>query len=101
MRNRYEIYYTVYMIYDDKTKHYRKKFDSYKDAVNFGKSKQLEDGTFTVQYHMKEIKIGKWIKHNCAEEVGDILIPNYECSLCHTWERKTSNYCPDCGHPMI
>lgn len=45
-------------------------------------------------------KRGKWIEHKHAEEYNGTLISNYECSVCHTWKRETSNYCPDCGRLM-
>lgn len=41
-----------------------------------------------------------WIKHEWAEENEGLLIPNYECSNCHTWKRESSDYCPDCGCKM-
>jgi len=44
---------------------------------------------------------GKWIEHEWAEESEGLLISNYECSKCHSWERKTSNYCPNCGAEMM
>lgn len=44
-----------------------------------------------------ERKTGKWIKHRYAEEAHGMLIDNYECSICHTRERKRSNFCPECG----
>lgn len=43
---------------------------------------------------------GEWIKHERAEEVEGLLISNYECSECHSWERNASNYCPNCGADM-
>jgi len=45
-----------------------------------------------------ERKTGRWIKH--AEEVGGILVRNYECSECNCWQAETSNYCPYCGAKM-
>lgn len=47
-----------------------------------------------------ERKPGKWIEHRWAEEENGLLIPNWECSLCGMWERKTSDYCPNCGAKM-
>lgn len=49
---------------------------------------------------MRLIRHGHWIEHEWAEEVEGLLISNYECSECHGWERKTSNYCPNCGAKM-
>ena len=46
------------------------------------------------------VRHGKWIKHEYAEESEGLLIPNYECSECHMWERKESDYCPNCGARM-
>lgn len=42
----------------------------------------------------------EWIEHERAEEVNGMLISNYECSYCHEWERKASDYCPNCGCRM-
>ena len=47
-----------------------------------------------------ERKTGRWIEHEWAEEVGGMLISNYECSKCHCWKRETSDFCPDCGADM-
>lgn len=47
-----------------------------------------------------ERKEAYWIKHEHAEESEGLLIPNYECSQCHNWERKDSDYCPYCGCKM-
>lgn len=47
-----------------------------------------------------ERKEAHWIKHEWAEESEGLLIPNYECSKCHTWKRENSDYCPDCGCKM-
>lgn len=44
---------------------------------------------------------GEWIEHKWAEEVNGLLISNYECSKCHGWERRVSDYCPNCGARMI
>lgn len=46
------------------------------------------------------VRHGKWTKHEYAEESEGLLIPNYECSECHMWERKESDYCPNCGADM-
>ena len=43
---------------------------------------------------------GEWIKHDYAEECEGFMIPNFECSQCHNWERKESDYCPNCGAKM-
>lgn len=43
---------------------------------------------------------GEWITHKNAEIAHDLFITNYECSICHTWSRYNSNYCPDCGADM-
>lgn len=47
-----------------------------------------------------EPKQGEWIEHEWAEEVEGLLISNYECSECHSWERSASNFCPNCGERM-
>ena len=47
-----------------------------------------------------ERKKGKWIEHEWAEEVGGMLVSNYECSECHCWQRETSDFCPNCGADM-
>lgn len=43
---------------------------------------------------------GEWIEHKWAEEVEGLLISNYECSECHSWERNARDYCPSCGAKM-
>ena len=43
---------------------------------------------------------GTWIERKCAEEEYDRLISNYECSVCHSWERNNSDFCPNCGADM-
>ena len=43
---------------------------------------------------------GEWIEHKWAEEVEGLLISNYECSECHSWERRASDFCPNCGARM-
>lgn len=47
-----------------------------------------------------ELIHGEWIIHRNAEISHERLITNYECSICHTWSRYHSNYCPDCGAKM-
>jgi rubrerythrin len=47
-----------------------------------------------------EVRHGEWIEHKRAEESEGLLISNFECSLCHGWERKESDYCPNCGAKM-
>lgn len=47
-----------------------------------------------------ESRRGEWIEHEWAEEAEGLLVSNYECSECHNWERKTSDYCPNCGSKM-
>lgn len=46
------------------------------------------------------VRHAKWIEHEWAEESEGLLISNYECSECHTWERNESDYCPKCGARM-
>lgn len=43
---------------------------------------------------------GKWIIRRNSQISHERLITNYECSICHTWSRYHSNYCPDCGAKM-
>lgn len=43
---------------------------------------------------------GKWIVHEYAEECEGRLIPNYECSVCHSWFRDHRKFCGDCGTEM-
>ena len=43
---------------------------------------------------------GHWIKHEWAEEVEGMLIPNYECSHCHMWLRDDRQWCGECGAKM-
>ena len=43
---------------------------------------------------------GEWIKHEYAEESEGLLIPNFECSVCHDWKREQTPFCPECGADM-
>ena len=43
---------------------------------------------------------GKWIEHEWAEKRGEILISNYECTVCGEWVRENSDFCPNCGADM-
>lgn len=47
-----------------------------------------------------EVRHGYWIEHKRAEESEGLLISNFECSLCHDWERNESDYCPNCCAKM-
>ena len=47
-----------------------------------------------------EVVHAYWIKHEYAEEENGLLVPNYECSACRSWERDESYYCPNCGAKM-
>ena len=43
---------------------------------------------------------GRWVEHKWAEEVAGMLISNYACSCCSSWERINSDFCPNCGARM-
>lgn len=45
-------------------------------------------------------KTGEWIEHEWAEEYDGLLISNYECTNCHSWERNNTDFCPNCGSKM-
>lgn len=47
-----------------------------------------------------EVVHGEWVEHEWAEEENGLLISNFECSVCRNWERKKSDYCPNCGAKM-
>ena len=47
-----------------------------------------------------EVVHGYWIEHEYAEEENGLLVSNYECSACHSWERDEGYYCPNCGAKM-
>jgi predicted amidophosphoribosyltransferase len=47
-----------------------------------------------------EVVHGRWIEHEWAEEENGLLVSNYECSVCHSWERDEGYYCPNCGAKM-
>ena len=47
-----------------------------------------------------EVVHGEWIEHEWAEEENGLIISNFECSACHNWKRKRSDYCPNCGAKM-
>lgn len=51
-------------------------------------------------YDVVEVVHGEWIEHEWAEEENGLLISNFECSACHNWEQKRSDYCPNCGAKM-
>lgn len=48
------------------------------------------------------IKHAHWIEHERAEEFFNLIIPNFECSACHTWIRPDGRgkYCLECGAKM-
>lgn len=78
-----------------------------KREILFAKRQVMADSYIDKTYDMAikaleqpEQKVGKWIEHKWAEEAGGFLISNYECSHCHSWERKKSYYCPNCGAKM-
>ncbi len=43
---------------------------------------------------------GHWIRHDYADIVDGYLVPEFECSRCHSWKKDDSDYCPDCGARM-
>lgn len=43
------------------------------------------------------VRHGYWIRHENADVVDGYLVPNFECSECHSWKEDDSDYCPDCG----
>ena len=45
-------------------------------------------------------RTGEWIVHEWAEECDGLLISNYECTNCHSWERNNTDFCPNCGAYM-
>ena len=47
-----------------------------------------------------EVVHGRWIEHKHAEEEDGLLVSNYECTVCHSWERDEGYYCPNCGAKM-
>jgi hypothetical protein len=53
-----------------------------------------------VTIEAEPVKHGRWIEHEWAEEENRFLISNFECSTCHDWESKTSDFCPNCGADM-
>jgi hypothetical protein len=53
-----------------------------------------------IRGELVELKRGRWIEHEWAEEENGLLISNFECSMCHIWERKKSDFCPNCGADM-
>lgn len=46
------------------------------------------------------VRHGYWIRHENADIVDGYLVPNFECSECHSWKEDDSDYCPDCGTRM-
>ncbi len=49
---------------------------------------------------VEQVKYGIWIRKEWAEESEGLLIDNYECSVCKSWVRNETNYCPNCGAKM-
>ena len=45
-------------------------------------------------------RTGEWVVHEWAEECDGLLISNYECTNCHSWERNNTDFCPNCGADM-
>lgn len=41
-----------------------------------------------------------WIRHDYADIVDGYLVPEFECSKCHSWKKDDSDYCPNCGARM-
>ena len=46
-------------------------------------------------------EVGKWVEHKRALEENGYLISMYECSICREWEKKKSDWCPNCGAKMV
>ena len=49
------------------------------------------------------VRHGRWVQVICHEEFEDGFVDRVKecCSVCHAPnERKTTNYCPDCGAKM-
>ena len=51
-------------------------------------------------FEAEPVRHGHWIEHEWADIEEEHLISNYECTLCHTWVKNKTNYCPDCGAKM-
>lgn len=51
---------------------------------------------------VEPIRNGHWIVHERAEAVFGLIIPNFECSECHTWVRPDGRgkRCLECGAKM-
>lgn len=69
---------------------------SYKEAL-----KMLIDKIDNAPTIIPKHKQGKWIEHEWAEKIGEILVSNYECTECHEWMREVSDFCPNCGAEMM
>ena len=63
-----------------------------------GKARKLMEDAPAVD--AVEVVHAYWIKHEYAEEENGLLVPNYECSACRSWERDEGYYCPNCGAKM-
>lgn len=46
------------------------------------------------------VRHAHWIRHEYADIVDGYLVPEFECSECHSWKKDDSDYCPDCGAKM-
>ena len=61
--------------------------------------KDIKPTEYTM-YGDVERKRGEWSIREWAEELENRLIPNYVCSVCNSWEREKSDFCPNCGADM-
>ena len=87
------------------TYHYENKYWDMFDCIDLPRGKHWDghteaDAETRLMSLQPERKKGKWIEHEWAEEVGEKLISNYECSNCHSWKREASNFCSNCGADM-
>lgn len=113
--NLYQKIYSIEIYHHNKKPIYNQydNFKSYQEAKDFGKAKVKENGNgaYYIKWRFVKIKPQKrkiklkrkeamWIEHPWAEEENGLLIPNYECTHCHTWKRDYFNYCPECGYKM-
>ena len=66
----------------------------------FGWNDMLRNVLGAEPIEAEPVRHGRWIEHEWAEEENGLLISNFECSNCHGWERKESDFCPSCGADM-
>lgn len=93
--------------YHPNVKTYKQIFPTKTKAENFAKRKEDEirknknyNAYHYINTYFDMIETGKWITVKAQKENDLYSIDIYKCPFCYCQEKKKSNYCPNCGHPM-